>query len=100
MLALPTLDHETRLLVSAHLARAQIFKCLGYGSERMVRGQTYASSMSVEVPAVTAFGDRLAAQGWVTDLWVAGSLATGDYVPGVNDLDLVALVGGRVNQSR
>jgi len=28
------------------------------------------------------------------------SEATGDYVPGVSDLDLVALVGGRVNQSR
>ena len=56
--------------------------------------------MSVKVQAVTAFADRLAALGWVTDLWIAGSLATGDYVPGVSDLDLVALVGGRVDQSR
>jgi hypothetical protein len=56
--------------------------------------------MSVESPVVTAFGDRLAALGWVTDLWIAGSLATGDYVPGVSDLDLVALVGGPVDQSR
>lgn len=30
----------------------------------------------------------------VTALWVAGSLATGDYRPGVSDLDLVALLDG------
>jgi len=30
----------------------------------------------------------------VDALWVAGSLATGDYVPGVSDLDLVALTDG------
>lgn len=29
---------------------------------------------------------------WVSDLLIAGSLATGDYVPGVSDLDLVAVV--------
>ena len=63
-------------------------------------GQSYASGMSVAVPAVAALGDRLAAVGWVTDLWIAGSLATGDYVPGVSDHDLVAIVGGRVDQSR
>ena len=56
--------------------------------------------MSVAVPAVAAFGARLATLGWVTDLWIAGSLATGDYVPGVSDLDLVAIVGGRVDPSR
>jgi predicted nucleotidyltransferase len=38
--------------------------------------------------------------GWVSDLWVAGSLATGDYVPGVSDLDLVAIVDGRVDDVR
>jgi predicted nucleotidyltransferase len=32
----------------------------------------------------------------VSDLLVAGSLATGDYVPGVSDLDLVALTAGPV----
>ncbi|BCJ40898.1 hypothetical protein GCM10010168_48020 [Actinoplanes ianthinogenes] len=42
--------------------------------------------------AVDEFGDRLAAAGWATDLLVAGSLATGDYIPGVSDLDLVAIV--------
>jgi hypothetical protein len=45
-------------------------------------------------PAVADFGRRLAALGWVTDLHVAGSLATGDYQPGVSDLDLVALTDG------
>jgi hypothetical protein len=42
--------------------------------------------------ALSAFGDRLRELGWVTDLWVAGSLATGDHVPGVSDVDLVAVV--------
>jgi hypothetical protein len=52
------------------------------------------------IPAVTEFGDRLAALGWVRDLLVAGSLATGDYVPGVSDLDLVAVVDGPVDLQR
>jgi hypothetical protein len=42
-------------------------------------------------PAVTELGRELVALGWVTDLLVAGSLATGDYRPGVSDIDLVAL---------
>ena len=46
------------------------------------------------------FGRRLAELGWVTDLWIAGSLATGDYVPGVSDLDLVAIVDGPVDEVR
>jgi hypothetical protein len=50
--------------------------------------------------AVTAFAGRLVAFGWVTDLWVAGSLATGDYVPGVSDLDLVAVVDGPLDRFR
>lgn len=36
-------------------------------------------------------GRRLRATGLVDALWVGGSLATGDYVPGVSDLDLVAV---------
>ena len=49
-------------------------------------------------PAVSALADRLADLGWVTGLLVAGSLATGDYVPGVSDLDLVALTEGPVGR--
>ncbi len=51
-------------------------------------------------PAVTALAARLAELEWVSDLWVAGSVATGDYVPGVSDLDLVAVVDGPVNSER
>ncbi len=47
--------------------------------------------------AVEEFGRRLAALPGVTGLLVAGSLATGDYVPGVSDLDLVALTDGPVD---
>ena len=51
-------------------------------------------------PAVRDLAERLDDLGWVTDLLVAGSLATGDYVPGVSDLDLVALTGGPVGPAR
>jgi hypothetical protein len=51
-------------------------------------------------PAVSALADRLSGLGWATDLLVAGSLATGDYVPGVSDLDLVALTDGPVGPDR
>ncbi len=50
--------------------------------------------------AVSALADCLAHLGWVADLLVAGSLATGDYVPGVSDLDLVALTEGPVGRAR
>jgi len=50
--------------------------------------------------AVSALADCLAHLGWVADLLVAGSLATGDYVPGVSDLDLVALTEGPVGRER
>jgi hypothetical protein len=54
-----------------------------------------------EVPlAVRQLAGRLDDLGWVTDLLVAGSLATGDYVPGVSDLDLVALTEGPVSLAR
>ncbi|AKU15053.1 nucleotidyltransferase domain-containing protein [Luteipulveratus mongoliensis] len=33
---------------------------------------------------------------WATDLWVGGSVATGDYLPGVSDLDLVVITEGVV----
>jgi len=51
-------------------------------------------------PAVRLLGERLEDFDWVTDLLVAGSLATGDYVPGVSDLDLVALTRGPVDPAR
>jgi hypothetical protein len=51
-------------------------------------------------PAVHHLAGCLDDLGWVTDLLVAGSLATGDYVPGVSDLDLVALTGGPVGPAR
>lgn len=52
------------------------------------------------VPSVAEFGRRLGEFGWVSDLWVAGSLATGDYLPGVSDLDLVAVTDGPVDPPR
>ncbi len=52
------------------------------------------------LPVVVEFTERLDALGWVTDLWVAGSLATGDHVPGVSDLDLVAVADGLVDDAR
>jgi len=53
--------------------------------------------------ALDAFSRGLQEKGWVRALWVAGSLATDDYVPGVSDLDLVAVTeeavtGGRVDE--
>jgi hypothetical protein len=51
-------------------------------------------------PAVAELADRLAVLGWVTGLLVAGSLAGGDYIPGVSDLDLVALTEGSVVKAR
>ena len=56
--------------------------------------------MSSGSECVEALADRLRGLGWVTELWVAGSLATGDYVPGVSDLDLVALVAGSLTAER
>jgi hypothetical protein len=54
-----------------------------------------------DVPqAVMVLADRLSQLGWVRDLFVAGSLATGDYVPEVSDLDLVAIVDGPVDSLR
>ncbi|MCW2791361.1 MAG: hypothetical protein JWO76_459 [Nocardioides sp.] len=49
---------------------------------------------------MTSLATRLAELGWVRDLLVAGSLATGDHIPGVSDLDLVAVVAGPVDRAR
>jgi hypothetical protein len=51
-------------------------------------------------PDVADLSRRLRELGWVPDQWVGGSLATGDHVPGVSDLDLVALVDGPVTDER
>lgn len=56
--------------------------------------------MTYMPPIVRHLAGRLDDLGWVTDLLVAGSLATGDYVPGVSDLDLVALTDGPVGPAR
>ena len=56
--------------------------------------------MTYVPPVVRHLAERLDGLGWVTDLMVAGSLATGDYVPGVSDLDLVALTMGPVDPAR
>ncbi|MEU4215889.1 nucleotidyltransferase domain-containing protein [Actinoplanes sp. NPDC026623] len=56
--------------------------------------------MGILPPVVAEFGGRLESLGWVGDLLVAGSLATGDHRPGVSDLDLVALVDGPVDDDR
>jgi Nucleotidyltransferase domain len=51
-------------------------------------------------PAVAGLAAELSALGWVTDLFVGGSLATGDYRPGVSDLDLVALTDRPLDRGR
>ena len=56
--------------------------------------------MATSPAVVEELGSELKALGWVTDLLVAGSLATGDYVARVSDLDLVALVDGPVDTGR
>ena len=54
-----------------------------------------------EVPhAVHELASGLRDLGWVADLLVGGSLATGDHRPGVSDLDLVAVTDGPVTGVR
>lgn len=54
-----------------------------------------------DLPAgVAELREALVDLGWVSDLFVGGSLATGDYVDGVSDLDLVALTSGEVDPDR
>jgi hypothetical protein len=56
--------------------------------------------MTISPPAVEEFGSRLAALGWISDLLVGGSLASGDYTSRISDLDLVAIVDGPVDTAR
>ena len=68
---------DLRLLLGAGLVSLSGDWILGVGlaySIYVLTGSTLAS-------AVTLLGNRLAELGWVRDLYVAGSLATGDYVP-------------------
>ena len=46
------------------------------------------------------FGQRLAELGWISDLHVGGSLATGDHRTGISDLDLVAVVVGPLTREQ
>ena len=63
-------------------------------------GRAGLIGVTVVPPVVLELAARLAALGWVTDLFVGGSLATADYVPGVSDLDLVVLVDGPLASER
>ncbi|MEU4695169.1 nucleotidyltransferase domain-containing protein [Actinoplanes sp. NPDC023714] len=56
--------------------------------------------MTAVPEAVDVLAGELAELGWVSDLLVAGSLATGDYRPFVSDLDLVAITEGPVPAER
>lgn len=56
--------------------------------------------MSDSPPGVAELAVALQALGWITALFVAGSAATGDYSPGVSDLDLVAVTEGPVDRVR
>ena len=57
---------------------------------------------SVNTPpvAVEMLAAELRPLGWVSDLFVGGSAATGDYRAGVSDLDLVALAEGPIDAER
>jgi hypothetical protein len=70
----------------------------GAGSDNQLMNSMRPDSAAP--PVVEALAGRLRELGWVTDLLVGGSLATGDYTPHVSDLDLVALVDGPVDAVR
>jgi predicted nucleotidyltransferase len=57
-------------------------------------------AMAEVTEALDELVERLAALGWVTDVLVGGSWATGDHRAGVSDLDLLALVDGPVGGER
>jgi len=54
----------------------------------------------IRLPVLAQFGSDLGELGWISDLLVAGSLATGDYLSAVSDLDLVAVTDGPVDDIR
>jgi predicted nucleotidyltransferase len=47
--------------------------------------------VAVDHPVVDALVADLASRGGVRDVWLHGSLATGDHRPGVSDIDVVAI---------
>jgi Nucleotidyltransferase domain len=49
---------------------------------------------------VDAFAAAVRDLEWIAELWIAGSAASGDYRPGISDLDLVAVVNGPVGANR
>jgi hypothetical protein len=67
---------------------------------QIFEGLLYTPAMVIQLPVLAQFGSELTALGWISDLLVAGSVATGDYVPGVSDLDLVAVTDGSVDDVR
>ncbi|NUR70102.1 MAG: nucleotidyltransferase domain-containing protein [Hamadaea sp.] len=44
------------------------------------------------VPVLTTFGDRVRDLAGVAGLYAGGSLAYGDYRPGISDLDVIAVI--------
>ena len=80
---------------SSALACSSPETCIGRGSPSILGGTVTDSP-----PVVGSFARELSGLGWITDVYVGGSLATGDYVPGVSDLDLVALADGPVGAAR
>jgi hypothetical protein len=56
--------------------------------------------MNAVPDAVAALAECLEGLGWVSDLWVAGSLASGDYHPLTSDLDLVAIIDGGISRQK
>jgi predicted nucleotidyltransferase len=51
-------------------------------------------------PAVAAFERAIAAEVALTGLYAGGSLASGDYVPGISDLDLVAIIAAPLDTAK
>jgi len=49
------------------------------------------------VPGLAAFVALTRDTLWVLDVWIAGSVASGDFHQGVSDVDLVAMTAGRLD---
>jgi hypothetical protein len=51
-------------------------------------------------PAVAAFDQAIAAEVPLVGLYAGGSLGSGDYVPGISDLDLVAIIAAPLDAAQ